>query len=192
AGADVAVVGGRLTVGGRSLAEVPGGIIHAGNLACAVAVALELGVPEAAVAGRLGGLPTPASRLTVSTGTSGALVLDDTYNANPAGTTVALAALVHHARDGHRRVVVTPGLVELGARQGAENTRFAAAAVAAGVTDLVVVGHTNRRALLAGTAGGGVQVVVVDTRERAVAWVRQHVGAGDVVLYENDLPDHFP
>jgi hypothetical protein len=25
-----------------------------------------------------------------------------------------------------------------------------------------------------------------------VAWVRQHLGAGDAVLYENDLPDHYP
>jgi len=34
--------------------------------------------------------------------------------------------------------------------------------------------------------------VVVGKRDQAVAWVREHVGDGDAVLYENDLPDHFP
>jgi hypothetical protein len=35
------------------------------------------------------------------------------------------------------------------------------------------------------------QVVLVGSREEAVGWVRAHLGEGDVVLYENDLPDHF-
>jgi hypothetical protein len=30
------------------------------------------------------------------------------------------------------------------------------------------------------------------TREDAVRWVRAQLAAGDVVLYENDLPDHYP
>ena len=110
---------------------------------------------------------------------------------NPAGAARALAALARHSSPDKLRVVVTPGMVELGARQREENARFAAAAAEA-ATHLVVVGHTNRRALLAGAAGGTARVVPVGTREQAVAWVREHVGEGDAVLYENDLPDHFP
>ncbi|MGH9153676.1 MAG: glutamate ligase domain-containing protein, partial [Acidimicrobiales bacterium] len=115
----------------------------------------------------------------------------DTYNANPAGAAAALEALARHGSAGRRRVVVTPGMVELGPRQHEENARFAAAAAAV-ATHLVVVGHTNRRALLEGAAGGGARVVPVETRDQAVAWVRGHVGEGDAVLYENDLPDHYP
>jgi UDP-N-acetylmuramoyl-tripeptide--D-alanyl-D-alanine ligase len=37
-----------------------------------------------------------------------------------------------------------------------------------------------------------VNQLAVPTREDAVAWVRSHLSAGDVVLYENDLPDHYP
>ncbi|MEO6121184.1 MAG: Mur ligase family protein, partial [Acidimicrobiales bacterium] len=106
--AGVAVVDGRLVVDGSTVADVAGvvdGSVHPGNLACAVAVALELGVPEAVVVERLVGLPTPPNRLTVSTAASGATVLDDTYNSNPAGTTAALAALVRHGGAGNRRVV---------------------------------------------------------------------------------------
>ncbi|MFP5376804.1 MAG: Mur ligase family protein [Acidimicrobiia bacterium] len=188
-GADVAVVDGQVRVGGRVVGTVDGG--HPTNVACAVAASLEVGVPDDEVASRLGGLPTARHRLAVSTTAAGATVVDDTYNANPAGAAAALEVLARHGSAGRRRVVVTPGMVELGPRQHEENARFAAAAAAV-ATHLVVVGHTNRRALLEGAAGGGARVVPVETRDQAVAWVRGHVGEGDVVLYENDLPDHYP
>ena len=89
-----------------------------------------------------------------------------------------------------RRVVVTPGMVELGPRQDPENEQFARAAAQAADT-LIVVKRTNRRALVRGASGGGAQVLTVDDRDQAVAWVRDHLSPGDAVLYENDLPDHF-
>jgi UDP-N-acetylmuramoyl-tripeptide--D-alanyl-D-alanine ligase len=161
------------------------------NVAVAVAIARQLGVPDEVVASRLPTLPTAAHRLTISTGTTGATVIDDTYNANPAGGRAALAALQRHGTSEGRRVVVTPGMVELGSRQFEENQRFAAAATAV-ATHIVIVGHTNRRALQQGAAEGRIQVVLVDTRQDAVSWVQEHLGPGDAVLYENDLPDHFP
>ena len=82
-------------------------------------------------------------------------------------------------------------MVELGNRQDDENEAFAEAA-AKQASHLVVVGHSNRAALLAGAAKGDATVVLVETREHATAWVREHLGPGDAVLYENDLPDHFP
>ena len=36
------------------------------------------------------------------------------------------------------------------------------------------------------------QIKLVETREEAVAWALSRFGAGDAVLFENDLPDHFP
>ena len=82
-------------------------------------------------------------------------------------------------------------MVELGPRQRRENVELArqAASVA---THLVVVGHTNRAALLEGAAGTSLTVLTVEDREAAVAWVKANLGAGDTVLYENDLPDHYP
>ena len=188
ADADVAVVEGEVRAGGRVLGRPAHG--HPTNVACAVAAALEVGVPESAIGARLDTLPTADHRLSLSTSATGAIVIDDTYNANPAGAERALAALAAHSSPDKRRVVVTPGMVELGPRQHDENARFAAAAAQA-ATHLVVVGHTNRRALLHGAAGGTARVVPVETRDQAVAWVREHVGEGDAVLYENDLPDHF-
>jgi UDP-N-acetylmuramoyl-tripeptide--D-alanyl-D-alanine ligase len=158
-----------------------------------VAVALELGVAVDEVARRLATLPTAPHRLEAAVGTGGVHVLDDTYNANPAGSRAALGALTRAGDPDKRRVVVTPGMVELGPVQAEENAAFARAAADV-ATDLVVVGRTNRRALLQGWRGvaGAGAVVVVPTRQQATGWVRSHLGEGDAVLYENDLPDHYP
>ncbi len=163
------------------------------NVACALAVAQCLGVPYEVLTERLSTLPEVPSRRSVYTSDLGFTVIDDTYNSNPAGCRVALGTLVRYGRDGYRRAVVTPGMVELGSRQKEENCAFAAEAARV-ATDLVIVGHTNRAALLRGASsgsGGSVRVVAVATRDKAVRWVRSHLGAGDVVLYENDLPDHY-
>ena len=135
-------------------------------------------------------MPTAPHRRQVIEGRSGAVIIDDTYNANPAGAAAALDLLDRLAAEGGRRVVVTPGMVELGDRQDEENARFAEAAAKV-ATVVVVVGQTNAGALLRGVAGSNAQVVRVATREQAVAWVTARVGPGDVVLYENDLPDHY-
>ena len=221
----------------------------ASNIACAIAIALELGVPGPVVLRRLGDLPGAPHRLQVSRAASGVEVLDDTYNSNPAGARRALELLATVGSPSGRRVLVTPGMVELGPLQVEENERLGrlAAAVA---TDVVIVGRTNRRALLdgvgagapgagpgpmrggagqgaaeavravvaegtqlsgvsvdaarmrggaggageAGEAGGSSrpQVHCVATREEAVAWARRTLVAGDAILYENDLPDHYP
>jgi UDP-N-acetylmuramoyl-tripeptide--D-alanyl-D-alanine ligase len=198
-----------------------------GNVAVAVAVALELGVPLELIGRRLPSLPGAPHRLEAAVAAGGCLVLDDTYNANPVGAATALRTLETMAPPSGRRVVVTPGMVELGPLQVEENASFARA-VAAVADDLVVVGRTNRRALLAGArtaaddaapsadddgvpsadddgvpraAGAGtpsavragrLRCVLVHSRAEAVAWVRDHLGPGDIVLYENDLPDHYP
>jgi UDP-N-acetylmuramoyl-tripeptide--D-alanyl-D-alanine ligase len=189
---------------GRRLADlidVPLGVQPA-NLACAIAVALVLKVDPDVVAGRLADLPPVEHRLQAVRAASGVTILDDTYNANPAGASEALALLGGSlTRPGppgtdvtHRRVVVTPGMVELGPRQADENRRFAVACTTV-ATDLLVVGRTNRRALVAGAAsvaGSGLDVREVRDRDHAVTWVREHLGPDDAVLYENDLPDHYP
>jgi len=193
-GADVCVVeagdGLIVHVGGDEVARAVAVDARPGNVAAAIAVALELGVPTAEIVRRLSTLPVAPHRLESSVGTGGVVVLDDTYNANPAGGRAALATLRRLGPDAGRRVVVTPGMVELGSLQAEENASFAAAAAAV-ATDVVVVGRTNRRALRTG-ARNSLRTVVVRTRRQATEWVRAHLEPGDVVLYENDLPDHYP
>jgi UDP-N-acetylmuramoyl-tripeptide--D-alanyl-D-alanine ligase len=89
-----------------------------------------------------------------------------------------------------RRVVVSPGMIELGERQFAENQRFGERAAA--VADvLVVVARTNREAITAGASRGRAEVVTVDSLAQATERLQTILGKGDVVLFENDLPDHY-
>jgi UDP-N-acetylmuramoyl-tripeptide--D-alanyl-D-alanine ligase len=187
--ARVTVRDGSLHVDSVEVATVPTDVF-AVNLAVAVGVALALGLDPEEVKGRLHDLPRPEHRLSVSTSERGFSIVDDTFNSNPAGARSGLE-LLSRIGAGGRKVVVTPGMVELGPRQHQENRSFAAEAAAV-VDDLLIVGGTNKRALLEGSATGTASVTVVASRGEAVEWVRQNLGPGDAVLYENDLPDHYP
>ncbi len=168
--------------------EVPEGT-HLTNLACAVGAAVAVGFDLSRLATGVATIEPPAHRGTVEVTPGGISVIDDTFNSNPTGARRGLEALATLGPTG-RRVVVTPGMVELGPRQDPENEQFARAAAEAADT-LIVVKRTNRRALLRGASGAGAQVLTVDDRDQAVAWIRDHLAPGDAVLYENDLPDHF-
>ena len=188
--ADVSVIDGAVCVQGERIGSVDPSLPPT-NVACAVAAALEVGVPTERIGERLARLAPADHRLTTTTGSAGFAIIDDTYNANPAGGAIALRALTHTVRDGGKSVVVTPGMVELGPRQFEANRDFAMEA-SRQATHVVVVGHTNRAALLEGASKGTAQVIAVETREQAVEWVKANLAEGDAVLYENDLPDHFP
>ena len=179
----------QIIVDGDVIAEIEDIAIAPGNVACAVAVALELEAPVDDIAARLTSLPAVAHRSETQVNANGVTVIDDTYNMNPAGARRSLDALRDTNAD--RRILATPGMVELGGRQRKENAIFAEAA-AGSATDLIVIGNTNRKALLAGASKTSLNIVNVRTLAQAVSWVREHAKAGDAVLYANDLPDHHP
>lgn len=188
--ADIFVSSTDVRAAGRRIASLAEPLAYPSNVACAVAVARELGVGDDAIAARLGSLTVPDHRLQIAAGSSGVTIVDDTYNSNPAGATLALQALVSRSTGG-RRVVVTPGMVELGPQQTAANREFARQASAV-ASEIIVVGFTNREALVQGADEGSAAVMLMPSRDEAVAWVRSNLGADDIVLYENDLPDHYP
>ncbi len=161
--------------------------VRESNLACAIATCVHLGLTIDEIVGRFTHLTSVPNRMVVVTAPSGVMVIDDTFNANPAGARAALAALRDLPLHG-RRVVVTPGMVELGTEQNRLNHQLAVDIQSMGAT-MVVVSRTNARALL---AGSGTTAMYFAHREQAVEWVRASLVAGDGVLYLNDLPDHYP
>jgi UDP-N-acetylmuramoyl-tripeptide--D-alanyl-D-alanine ligase len=161
--------------------------IQATNLACAIGAALELDETIEQIVGRLAEVAVVPNRSNVVRAPSGVMVIDDTFNANPASAAAALRLLASLAIEG-RRVVVTPGLIELGDDQHIENLNLAKKVSAYGA-ELVAVGRTNAKPLMMGYEG---TVRRFDTRDQAVQWVRSALIAGDGVLYLNDLPDHYP
>ena len=157
------------------------------NLACALAAALELGVEIGKLLDRIRRVSAIENRSNVVTAASGVQVIDDTFNANPASAASALKVLTNLTLSG-RRVVVTPGMVELGRDQYGENLALARKIAFNGL-ELVIVNRTNAVPLTLGFDG---PVRRFNTRDEAVTWVRSALVPGDGVLYLNDLPDHYP
>jgi UDP-N-acetylmuramoyl-tripeptide--D-alanyl-D-alanine ligase len=120
-------------------------------------------------------------------------ILDDSYNSNPVGFASALEVL--EVLDGGRKILMTPGMVELGDIQAEENRQVALKA--ASICDLVlVIGDTNKAALKAGLAEGGLpaeKLMEFPNRDEALAYLtsKEHRQAKDLILIENDLPDLY-
>jgi UDP-N-acetylmuramoyl-tripeptide--D-alanyl-D-alanine ligase len=192
--ADVAIVDGHLHVQGNDLGPVAlPETVHPSNAACAVGAAVALGDDPLLLVKRLSDLPTVAHRLEPMALANGSWILDDTYNSNPAGAAEAVRRASRLAeRSGGRVHVVTPGMVELGSLQTVRNRELGEAVREAGAATLVVVGRTNAKALRTGGSGGRTDVVEVPTRQEAVTLMEKRTAPGDVVLFENDLPDHYP
>ncbi len=108
-----------------------------GNALAALAVALCAGVPLQPAAAALAGAPLSPWRMELHRSATGATILNDAYNANPASMTAALEALA--ALPARRRVAVLGEMAELGARSASEHQAIAALAGRLGL-ELVAVG----------------------------------------------------
>ena len=127
-------------------------------------------------------------RLQLIEGAGGVTVIDDAYNSNSDGAAAALEVL--EALPARRRVVVMPGIIELGALQEQANEELGRRAAAVADT-VVVVAKANRAALVRGAKGASARVVEVDSLADAQTQLASLLGPGDAVLFENDLPDHY-
>jgi UDP-N-acetylmuramoyl-tripeptide--D-alanyl-D-alanine ligase len=162
------------------------------NLLAAAAVGAALDLPLDAIGRALSRVTPPAHRLApILNRQAGIVVIDDAYNSNPVGAAAALEVLAAHQAD--RRVLVTPGMVELGDREVEENERFGSQA--AEVCDLVVlVGEERSRPIRAGLSAADFpdeRIHVVANSSEAQALLAKTTRRGDVVLFENDLPDLY-
>lgn len=192
ASADVVVTDAwKVTIGAESQdwAAQPTG--HPTNLAVAIGLALAAGAEPAQLLGSVRDLPQAPHRAEVAVDANGVTLIDDTYNSNPDGAASAIAAAAELAGPAGAIYTVTPGMIELGREQFTRNAELAAQATASLAMRLVVIGHTNRRALVSGATAGD-RVELVRDRAAAVALIGARAQPGDVVLYENDLPDHYP
>jgi UDP-N-acetylmuramoyl-tripeptide--D-alanyl-D-alanine ligase len=118
-------------------------------------------------------------------------VIDDAYSANPIGAQSALDALALYQEG--RRVLITPGIVELGPLQEQENFKLGRYAAKI-CTDIVLVGAEQTLPVQHGIQEVGFSsdhLYVFDTREEAIAWFQRELKPGDTVLFLNDLPDTY-
>ena len=166
------------------------GAHNAVNLAGAIGMALYLGVTEQEIRMQLRKLTAPPHRLELKR--NGAVtIIDDAYNANPSGSKAALDAL---AMFPDCKILVTPGMVELGAQQETLNAEFGRQAAA--VCDyIILVGEKQAEPIRKGIESAGFdmsRVTVTHTVNEAIAHA-YGIGGGarKVILLENDLPDNY-
>ncbi|MGI8713817.1 MAG: UDP-N-acetylmuramoyl-tripeptide--D-alanyl-D-alanine ligase [Solirubrobacteraceae bacterium] len=162
------------------------------NLLAAAAVGHLRGMSIAEIARGLERVAPPEHRLQpISNVRAGIVVIDDAYNSNPAGAAAALEVL--HSHPAKRRILVTPGMVELGDQEAELNECFGRQAAA--VCDRVIlVGPQRTRPIAAGLRAEGFDpegIDVVRDIAGATAVLGRMTRAGDVVLFENDLPDMY-
>jgi UDP-N-acetylmuramoyl-tripeptide--D-alanyl-D-alanine ligase len=158
------------------------------NLAGALAVALDLGVTEAELRTQLGKLVPAPHRLSMSHN-GGATIIDDAYNSNPAGAKAALDTL---AMFDAVKILITPGMVELGEREEALNEAFGEQAVIA--DHVFLVGARQTEPIARGLASAGydqAKVTIVEDVKDAIARAYALPGESKVILLENDLPDNY-
>lgn len=150
--------------------------------------------------------PTPHRQEIIKT-SAGITIIDDTYNSNPAGFISALEMLKNTSAQ--RRILVTPGMIELGEKQFELNKE--AALRAAKIADyVIIVGETNKKSLEDGLKEGfnllsrtsgledsyedkeyNKRVFEATDLEEAKSKLSELATANSAILLENDLPDHY-
>jgi UDP-N-acetylmuramoyl-tripeptide--D-alanyl-D-alanine ligase len=124
-------------------------------------------------------------RLVAVRAVSGALLLDDTYNASPQSTLAALNLL--HELDG-RKVAVLGDMLELGQyeRQGHEMVGYRCAEVA---DELITIGARARTIAETARSAGmpASKIMEMDSPDEAAALLRTHLSENDVVLVKGSL-----
>jgi len=168
------------------------GTHHGGNVALAFAAAMTLGLPAADIQTALLSLPQIQHRLEVKPQADGTTLIDDAYNSNPVGFTAALELLPVLAGTEGRKILLTPGMVELGAAH--DSAHEAMGRKAGQLCDIVLLVAAERiPSFIKGfkETGGNKPLHTFPNFSAAQDWLMAHKQAGDVILLENDLPDVY-
>ena len=147
-------------------------------LAAVQAVGGDLALAGLALA-ELGGLKGRGERHLIAVGGGEALLIDESYNANPASMAATLKVLGDEKVAG-RRVAVLGAMRELGPGSGAFHEALAAPLEAAGVDYAILVGPEMEA--LAKALGGQVKMAHVADAATAIPLAREAIGPGDAML----------
>ncbi len=161
------------------------------NLIAAVIVAIRLDVPDEKIKYAVEKIEQVEHRLNMKRTPGGITIIDDAFNSNPTGSRMAMDVLARMTKG--NRIVITPGMIELGEKQFVLNEALGKK-IAESADVAIIVGEYNREALLQGIAEGGMTgdaVRPVASFAEAQQILATIARPGDTVLYENDLPDTF-
>ncbi len=159
------------------------------NIVLAATVGIHLGMTLRQIARGISKVMPVEHRLQLIPST-GVTIIDDAFNSNPKGAQAALKVIKEFEG---RRIIITPGMVELGAGEEQFNHDFGTM-MAECVDVAILVGKKHTAPIAKGLKEAGFpeeNLYVVSNLEEASAILRQIGRPGDVALFENDLPDNY-
>ena len=161
------------------------------NIVGSAAIALCLGLTPEEIQYAVARLEPTEHRLELKSYINGSVCLDDAYNANPEGCIEAVQVL--SSFKDMKKVIVTPGLVELGEEEYNFNYRLGLAA--AKISDIIILVGKKRSipmndAILT-TDFNTDNLYIVGSFREAMEVYSRFADENTVVLLENDLPDNY-
>ncbi len=161
------------------------------DILAAAAMAHILGVGADDIKFAVSTLKPTEHRLELKPHTNGSLLIDDAYNSNPEGCLEAVRVLGSFKN--RKKVIITPGLIELGARE--YDCNYALGLEAAKYCDVIILVGKNRskpmRDAIETTDFNCDNVFVVSSFKEAMEIYTPMANADSIVLLENDLPDNY-
>ena len=166
------------------------GVHSVRNICLASAVAYKIGLSPREIATGINRLQSVGHRLELMPNNKNIIVIDDSYNASVDGVNAAMDVLDTFKG---RKIVVTPGLIELGKVEALAN--FEMGKILAKHADLVIIiGKHNAVMLINGLLEGGMareNIRFAKSLNKGNEMLNGLIKEGDVVLFENDLPDNY-
>lgn len=117
-------------------------------------------------------------------------ILDDAFNSNPDSAKAAIDVLKQFAD--RKKIIVTPGFIELGKIQYQKNKEFGRL-ISENVDFAIFVGKTNKDALIEGfkSFNNNDKFYYAESLDIASSYLPSLINGKTVVLFENDLPDNY-
>jgi len=159
------------------------------NIALAASCARRLGMTMEEIARGIRRIEPVEHRLQLIPGPI--TVIDDAFNSNPSGSAEALNVLSGFTSG--RRIIVTPGMVEQGDKEDDINYAFGAQ-MRGRVDYAILVGPKHTAPIRTGMVDSGFDeehIITVTDLTEATSELHKLGRPGDVVLFENDLPDNY-
>lgn len=162
------------------------------NFTLAASAALQLGLRLETIAAAASTIPEVEHRLQRRP-MGDHLVLDDAFNSNPIGAKHALDVLVQ--MEGNQKWILTPGFIEMGAEQESLQRTFGEQLGLASLDGYLLIGPKQtasiRQGILASDPSLENRIHTFRSLTDAQAWLSERQQPGDIILYENDLPDTY-
>lgn len=160
------------------------------NICLAAAVAYKMGLTPREISAGINRIQSIGHRLELMPNNKGIVIIDDSYNSNVDGVNAAMEVLDTFKG---RKIVLTPGLVELGKIENVANLEFGKT-LSKHADIVIVIGTHNAEMIINGLIDGGMDrenIKFAKTLNKGNAILNEIVEKGDVVMFENDLPDNY-